>query len=60
MIIVNPKPISEIKSDKEQQTIAPLLDLYEAIATIGEELAAVQEENQRLKDELAALKGGNS
>lgn len=51
------KPLSEIKSEKEQAAIEPLLDIYEAIASIGEELEAVRAENEELKARVTALEG---
>lgn len=58
MEMFNRKSLQKIREDKEQAQIEPLLDVYEAIAAIGEELEELRAENTALRAEVEALKGG--
>lgn len=58
MILFNGKSLQQIRAEKEQAQIEPLLDVYEAIAAIGEELEALRADNEALRAEIEALKGG--
>lgn len=58
MQVFNGKSLQQIKQEKEMTELAPLLDVYEAIAAIGEELDSLRSENAELRAEIEALKGG--
>jgi hypothetical protein len=58
MRIFNEKPLSQIRAEREQRSIEPLLDVYEAIVAIGEELENVKAEKEALKAKVEALEGG--
>ena len=58
MKIFNEKPLSQIRAEREQRSIEPLLDVYEAIVAIGEELENVKSEKEALKAKVEALEGG--
>ena len=58
MRIFNEKPLSQIRAEREQRSIEPLLDVYEAIVAIGEELENVKSEKEALKAKVEALEGG--
>lgn len=58
MELFNRKSLQQIRHEKEQAQIDPVLDVYEAIAAIGEELEELRAENAALRAEVEALKGG--
>lgn len=49
--IINQKPLSEIKEEREMQELQSKLDLYELVAHLYEEI-------EGLRAELETLKGG--
>ena len=58
MRIFNEKPLSQIRAEREQRSMEPLFDVYEAIVAIGEELESVKVEKEALKAKVEALEGG--
>ncbi|MBG9567427.1 hypothetical protein [Brevibacillus agri] len=58
MELFNRKSLQQIRQEKEQAQIDPLLDVCEAIASIGEEMDELRAENAALRAEVEALKGG--
>jgi|GEM_PF-3505813 len=55
MDITNKKPVSEIQEDKKQEVENVTADIWEAIATMGADLAEAQSKIAELEN---TLKGG--
>ncbi|MPN01412.1 hypothetical protein SDC9_148621 [bioreactor metagenome] len=58
MKVFNAKPISQIKQERNDVIPPSIIEVYEIVAAIGEELATVTATNETLKSEIEALKGG--
>ncbi|MCQ4924069.1 hypothetical protein NE686_13285 [Tissierella carlieri] len=58
MKIFNAKPITQIKQEKSEEIPPSVLEVYEIVAAMGEEIATVTAANEALKAEIEALKGG--
>lgn len=58
MKVFNEKSISRIKQEQLDNIPLSVLEVYEIVASMGEELAAVTAANEALKVEVEALKGG--
>jgi hypothetical protein len=58
MDIINQKPLQEIKEDKKQEIEKATVELWEAIAAIGADLAEAQSTIANLQNAIATLKGG--
>ncbi|BCZ48414.1 hypothetical protein psyc5s11_44810 [Clostridium gelidum] len=58
MEIINKKPLQEIQEDRKQEAENATVDIWEAIAAMGADLAEAQSTIVDLKNEIATLKGG--
>lgn len=58
MKIFNEKSLSQLKREKTEEIPPAMLEVYEIIAEMGEELSEVAAENKSLKEEIEKLKGG--
>lgn len=58
MKIFNRKSLLKIKREQEEDVTPSMLQLYEIIAEMGEELAEVIVANEALRAEVEELKGG--
>ena len=54
------KPLSQIAQERAEQAELQMLDLYEAVAGLYEELADVMEKNAALEERIMELEGGES
>lgn len=58
MKIFNKKDIKEIEIEEKENAPAALVEAYEIIASMGEEVIALTEKVESLTNEVSALKGG--
>lgn len=58
MKIFNAKSLSQIKREQADEIPPVMLEMYEIIAEMGEELLEVAAENKALREEVETLKGG--
>ncbi|MBV1817662.1 hypothetical protein KUA25_06245 [Bacteroidales bacterium MSK.15.36] len=58
MKMFNEKPISKIKQEQLENIPPSLLEVYEIVAIMGEEISALTEAKEALRKEVEALKGG--
>lgn len=58
MKIFNAKSLSQIKREQADEIPPAMLEMYEIIAEMGEELLEVAAENKALREEVETLKGG--
>ena len=54
------KPLSEITREREEQNEAQNIDVYEAIAWLYEQIAALREANSALTERFIQLEGGQN
>lgn len=58
MEIMNKKPLSEIKEEKEMQKIEEQADIFEVVAMLYEEMEGLRTEVIELKAKVEILEGG--
>lgn len=58
MMIFNEKSLSKIRQEQSENIPPPLLEVYEIVAMMGEEISILNEEKEKLKKEVEILKGG--
>lgn len=58
MMIFNEKSLSKIRQEQLENIPPSLLEVYEIVAMMGEEISILNEEKEELKKEIEMLKGG--
>ena len=58
MDIINKKSLQQIQDDKKEKNAIANADIWEAIATMGEDLSEALEKISTLESKVATLEGG--